>query len=66
MYYLLKNGKLRVPGQDIADVCGLSLQEVNRATVLERLHLEVQAPDRLVVLMDGEPIAELELAGYVQ
>ena len=66
MYYLLKDGKLRIPGQDIADVCGLSLQEVNRATVLGRLHLEVLRPDRLVVLIDGEPVAELELAGYLQ
>lgn len=55
MYYLLKNGKLRIPAQDIAEVCGLELQEVNRTTVLGRLHLEVQAPDRLVVLIDGEP-----------
>jgi len=66
MYYVLENGKLRIPAQDIAEVSGLELQQVMRITALGRLHLEVQAPDRLAVLIDGVPVAELELQGYLQ
>ena len=66
MYYVLKDGKLRIPAQDIAEVSGLELRQVMRVTALGRLHLEVLRPDRLVVLIDGEPVAELELQGYLQ
>ena len=66
MYYLLKDGQLRIPAQDVAEVSGLELREVMRITALGRLHLEVQAPDRLAVLIDGVSVAELELQGYVQ
>ena len=66
MHYVLKDGKLRIPAQDIAEVSGLELQQVLRITALGRLHLKVQGPDRLAVLIDGVSVAELELQGYLQ